>query len=267
MASMSATHEAFRDALGDLLLGSRCVGCERPGRLVCPPCRAALPREARPVWPVPTPAGLVTPYASADYAGLPRALVLGLKERRMLALARPLGELLAVAVAAATGNLGDLLGPLVLVPVPSRRSSVRARGHDPTHTVTRLAAARLAATDHDVVVRRLLRLRPGVVDQAGLDSAARAANLAGSMTCPGPELRRLARLRPRARLVVCDDVLTTGATAREAQRALEAVGLTVHAIAAVAATRRRWGRGLDDIHSETSGPSSGPSLSPHPGTD
>lgn len=242
---------SFRDALGDLLLGSRCVGCDRPGRLVCPPCRSTLPCTARPVWPVPTPPGLATPLATADYDGLPRAMVLGLKERRMLALARPLGELLAVAVAAAAY---DVRGPLVLVPVPSRRSSVRARGHDPTQALTRLAAGHLVAAGHDVVVHRLLALRPGVVDQAGLDAAARAANLQGSMTCPGSGLRRLARHRPRARLVVCDDVLTTGVTAREAQRSLEAVGLTVHAIAAVAATRRRWGNGLGDIHSETSGP-------------
>ena len=40
-------------------------------------------------------------------------------------------------------------------------------------------------------------------------------------------------------LVICDDVVTTGATLREAQRALEAVGLEVTAVAAVAATRRR----------------------------
>jgi predicted amidophosphoribosyltransferase len=78
-----------------------------------------------------------------------------------------------------------------------------------------------------------------MLDQSGLDARARAANLAGSIHCPSPALRRLARRHPAARVVVCDDVLTTGATAREAQRALEGVGLRVVAIATVAATTRR----------------------------
>lgn len=226
------------DAAADLLLGGRCAGCERPGRVLCPDCRAVLPATARPAWPTPTPAGLVEPWATAAYDGVVRSLVLGLKERRLLGLRRPLADLLATSAGAAAAARVPA-GPVVLVPVPSRPVTVRARGHDPTYAVTAGAAARLRARGVDAIAVRLLRTRPGVLDQAGLDAAARAANLAGSMACADSALRRLRRRRTHASIVVCDDVLTTGATAREAQRALEAVGLHVAAVAAVAATRRR----------------------------
>ncbi|CAI9408087.1 ComF family protein [Nocardioides sp. T2.26MG-1] len=233
----------LRDVLDgslDLLLGGSCVGCARPGRPLCEPCAAGLPDGARPAWPSPVPAGLAPPWAAAAYDGTVRALVLAHKEHRVLALRGPLGRLLAQAVSSALhGQPGGPAGPVVLVPVPSRPGSARARGHDPTWSIT-VRAARLArAGGLDVVATRLLRSRSGVLDQAGLGAAARAANLAGSMHCPATSLRRLATCRPRASLVVCDDVLTTGSTAREAQRALESVGLTVVALAAVAATRRR----------------------------
>ena len=230
----------FRDLLDgslDLLLGASCVGCGRPGRLLCRGCAALLPRDARPCWPVPPPPGLVTPWAAGEYAGATRAMVVGHKEHRLLALRAPLAGQLSHAVAAALRELPP--GPTVLVPVPSRPASVRGRGHDPTASITAGAGRLLRARGHDVLTTPMLRTRPGVVDQAGLGAAERAANLAGSMHCPPEALRRLAVRRRRARLVVCDDVLTTGATAREAQRALEAVGLQVVAIAAVAATRRR----------------------------
>ncbi|MEI5672389.1 MULTISPECIES: ComF family protein [unclassified Nocardioides] len=222
------------DAVTDLLLGGRCVGCARPGRLLCGGCEAALPAGAGPAWPVPAPPGLAPPWAATSYDGVTRAMVLGLKERRLLGLARPLTGLLVQAVVAAAPA-----GPVVLVPVPSRPASVRARGHDPTYTLAAGAAVRLRREGYDVRATRLLRTRPGLLDQAGLDAVARARNLAGSMTCPTAGLRRLAAAAPRVRVVVCDDVLTTGATTREAQRALESVGLQVAGIAAVAATRRR----------------------------
>jgi predicted amidophosphoribosyltransferase len=82
----------------------------------------------------------------------------------------------------------------------------------------------------------------GAADQAGLGAGDRAHNMAGSMHCPSAALARVGRRRGTAYVVVCDDVVTTGSTAREAQRALEAVGLRPVAIAAVAATRRRAGR-------------------------
>lgn len=221
----------YADAWTDLVYGGTCIGCGRPGRPLCRDCRPAPePFEA---WPTPPPAGLARPIAAADYDGVARALVLGLKERRMLVLAPALSQLLAGSVAA-----HDLQGPVVLVPAPSRPSSVRARALDSTYVIAR-GAARLLSSQAEVRAVRLLRTRPGLVDNAGLDTAARAANLAGSITCPSPALRRLAERHPRARLLVVDDVITTGATAREAQRALEAVGLHVAGIATAAATRKQ----------------------------
>lgn len=225
------------DGSVDLLIGGRCVGCGRPGRLLCPGCAAHLPSTGLPAWPTPSPAGLAPPWAAAEYDGLPRAMVLGHKEHRLLALGPPLGLMLASALSAALEDVPP--GPVVLVPVPSRPASLRSRGHDPTAVITRRAARRMRAAGYDVLVTPMLRTRPGVVDQAGLGAVERGLNLAGSMHCPGSALRRLAARRSHARVVVCDDVITSGATAREAQRALEAVGLHVAAIAVVAATRRR----------------------------
>lgn len=222
------------DAFVDLVLGGRCVGCGSGGRPLCPACASALPDAAAPRWPSPTPPGLVTPWACADYDGTVRSMVLAHKERRVFALRWPLGALLAAAVAA---GVPDRRFPVLLVPVPSRPGSARARGHDPAWSITSAAAARLRREGYAATAVRLLATRGGVADQAGLDAEARAANLAGSQCCPSTGLRRWAGRR--VRVVVCDDVLTTGSTAREAQRALEAAGLGVDAVAVVAATVRR----------------------------
>jgi predicted amidophosphoribosyltransferase len=227
--------ESVLDGAVDLVLGGECVGCGWPGRLLCPGCAKELPAGAAPSWPTPVPEGLVEPWAAAAYEGTVREMVLGLKERRLFGLAAPLAGLLAAAVACELPR-GS---PVVLVPVPSRPRTVRVRGHDPTHTITVRAARRLSAVGHDVVVARLLRLRRRVLDQAGLDACGRAANLAGSMRAPAGRVRRFVGRCGPVRAVVCDDVLTTGSTAREAQRALEVAGIEVVRLAVVAATRRR----------------------------
>ncbi len=194
-------------------------------------CRGT-PRQA---WPTPPRRVWSPPWAGGGYDGTLRAALLAHKERHVAGLAAPLAGLLARAVAASGP------GPLLLVPVPSRPGAVRARGHDPLLDVVRRTARLVPAA----TVAPLLRSRGGVLDQAGLTAAERAANLAGSLWCPSAGLRRFAG-RP-ARVVVCDDVITTGATAREAQRALTASGLDVRAIAVVAATprRRRTRRGAN----------------------
>jgi predicted amidophosphoribosyltransferase len=219
----------------DLVLGGACVGCGRPGRPVCAACRELVPREAQQVRPDPCPEGLAPAYAAAEYADLVRRMILLHKEHRMFALARPLGLALSAPVRAALVPAGRTL----LVPVPSRPGVVRARGHDPMLRIARAAAGHLRERGADVVVSRLLRQRDLVADQAGLSAVERAANLAGTMAVHPAGLRGLARSGVPVTAVVCDDVLTTGSTAREAQRALEEIGIRVAAICCVAATRRR----------------------------
>lgn len=226
--------EGFADAFADLVLGSRCLGCRAPGRLLCPTCARGLPTSAHRAWPTPSPPGLVEPWTSTEYSGTVRALVLQHKEHRRLTARTPLGALLTLAVQAAVTDVGAVL----LVPVPSRAAVVRARGYDPTRAITAEAALRMRRTGRDVRTWRALAQRGRVLDQSGLDTHERARNLAGSMRVRTRAVARVAEAR-RAQVVVCDDVLTTGATAREAQRALEAAGVPVRAVATVAATRRR----------------------------
>lgn len=231
--------EVVTDAVLDLVLGSHCLGCESPGRLVCSTCALDLDVQPAPCWPTPTPDGLVEPWAATSYDALARDLVLGLKERGLLSLSGPLAGLLAAAVTAALDGQRAGGGGVVLVPVPSRSATVRARGHDAIAATTRRAASRLRAAGLPVTAVPLLRLRAGVADQSGLDAGARRRNLDGSMTCPTPALRRMWHRHGAVRAVICDDVVTTGSTLREAQRALEAVGVPVCAAAVVAATRLR----------------------------
>jgi predicted amidophosphoribosyltransferase len=205
--------------------------------MLCPGCRELLPVRASVSWPEPTPLGLVTPWATADYAGAVREMIVGHKDRGQFGFRGVLAGLLVESVLSA---IPDREQPVVLVPVPSRPGSSRRRGYDPMGTLVRIAVSRLRGLGLTASAAPLLVSSRSVIDQSGLSAGQRAANLAGTMACPSTRLARLALRHARAHVVICDDVLTTGATAAEAQRALTAVGLTPAGVAAIAATRRRF---------------------------
>jgi predicted amidophosphoribosyltransferase len=109
---------------------------------------------------------------------------------------------------------------------------VRERGHDAVLGMTRVAARRLRRRGHDVRVRPALRSVRAVRDQSGLSATARAANLDGALRAAGDPARG-------GPILIVDDVITTGASAAEAVRALRAVDGWPIAVATVAATPRR----------------------------
>ena len=81
----------------------------------------------------------------------------------------------------------------------------------------------------------LLRHRRTSADQAGLARSGRLRNVTGTLIAPSRP-GSLPTAMPTARWVVVDDIVTTGATLREAARALLVAGFPVAAGAAVAAT-------------------------------
>ncbi len=237
-----------------MLLPAECEGCGAPRTVLCEECGAALHEPgARQVWPDALPEGLPAVWAATVYADQPRAVLLAHKERGALGLARPLGEALAGAVYAAVrggggggapetrrpegtitpttphSTLASTLPPFLLVPVPSSRRAVAARGHDATRRLALAAAADLRRDGLSVRAAAVLRQRRVVADQSGLGARDRPANLSGALTA----VRGADRLLGAAPVVLVDDLMTTGASLAAAARAVEDAGGRVLAAAVV----------------------------------
>ena len=160
-------------------------------------------------------------FALGRYAGARRHAILAMKERGRGDLVAPLARALAIGVHRLL-TWGIIETPLTVVAAPTRRSAARRRGGDP---VARLARAAVAGHP-DITVAAALRLKALARDSVGLGTASRERNIAGRVLVRGQ--------LPGAEVVIVDDIVTTGATARESARILRGAGVRVAAVLAIA---------------------------------
>jgi predicted amidophosphoribosyltransferase len=232
----------------DLVLPAACAGCGadrvplRSG--ACADCAAALealiPFSTE---PVPPPRGMPPCSAVGAYAGPLRSALLAYKERGRHRLARPLGALLATAVAdAAVRRGGGPAVPVVIVPVPSTTRAIRARQGDHMARLAAHAVRRLRTAGWQAELARPLRALPRP-DSASLDPAGRAVVAESSLRIRPARIRILRRaLTMKRTLIVVDDIVTTGATMAAVTSRLGEAQVQVTGAAVLAATRLRAAR-------------------------
>jgi len=216
----------------DLLVPPVCLVCRAPGGELCGSCRRALPWLVGPCCArcgLPAPCGRRCPALAHAYAaawapfaheGPARTLIAALKFRRATAAA----DVLAAAIAATAP--AEFLGAVAIVPVPAHPGRRRSRGVDHTRLLARAVARR---TGVPCAAGALRRERDGAHQLgSGRDERLRAGRLAVRANEPVPS----------GRVVLLDDVHTTGATLDACARALRAAGATdVVAIAAARSLR------------------------------
>lgn len=212
-----------RDTAGvlDLILPLECGGCGARATQWCAACAKELvvrPDEPHLIVPRVDPG--VPVFSLGRYAGPRREAIVAVKEHGRADLVRPL----AGALRSGLEHLltwGVIETPVTLVAAPTRRWAATRRGGDP---VTRIAATAVGH-DRDIAVVQALRTRALVADSVGLSSADRERNIAGRVKIRRPV---------SGEVVLVDDIVTTGATARESVRVLHAAAARVVAVLAIA---------------------------------
>jgi predicted amidophosphoribosyltransferase len=192
-----------------LIFPNRCISCKRLGDSICLSCsffwkhqyfRSTLTRPTQ-----------LSVYSSIQYSDVATKVFLAAKESSV----RSADFLVAEAI---SHSLREWLREEwidTLIPIPSRKSIARKRGRQFMEEISLLVTQELGLR-----IAPILSHTRTVRDQSTLSAQGRWNNLHGSMVVSGNPLGL-------GKVLVVDDLVTTGATLSEAARALRYAGIEV----------------------------------------
>ena len=210
------------ECLLDLLFPPKCPFCgrvlDRPG--ICPKCEEILPwmEDQNSLWEIP---GGLRCAAPLWYRETVRTGLLRFKFQGAAGAADALGGLIAQCAAE---RLSGEFDTVTWAPVSRRR--LRKRGYDQAELLARSACRRWDVKP----VRRLEKIRDNPAQSGMTDAAARRANVEGVYRAAEPE-----SIQGR-RILLVDDICTTGATLVECAGILRSAGAAEVVCAVVART-------------------------------
>lgn len=176
----------------------------------CPLCRAGL-------------RGFDAAYCFGSYEGTLRELIHLYKYGRIQTLSQPLADLLAAAL-----PLDERFDAVTAVPLYWRKQW--QRGFNQSELLARAMARR-----RGIAVVRALRRTRSTRTQAGLSNSERRKNVAAAFRS-----LRSGQTLAGQRILLIDDVMTTGSTAAACARALKQAGAVRVVLATVARVDRRF---------------------------
>ncbi|HEV2485678.1 MAG TPA: ComF family protein [Terracidiphilus sp.] len=206
---------------------ARCGDTVDAAQLGLGPASSAMCRACR-----LAPPPFVRAVAFGPYQGRMKEAIHALKYDRLHPAARALGGLLAEAIAQLAGEAPT---EMLVVPVPLHRSKSAQRGFNQARALATHALGFLKKSHPQwrltLASSTLMRLR-ATDSQAGLTPRMRRINVRGAFSVSDQSAVK------SKHVLVIDDILTTGATARAAAKALVEAGAESVWVATLARARR-----------------------------
>jgi predicted amidophosphoribosyltransferase len=187
--------------ISQLIFPTRCLACHKLSAIICADCSTEWKKSK-----FVTRHSSLTVHSAILYTPVAAKVILAAKENG----ASSADKLLIDAIMWQIQNLEFNLNNIRLVPIPSSKRSIRKRGRSFIIDI-----AQQISQQTGIPVLDCLNLTDKTIDQSRLNRKQRLQNMKGAIS-----MKAVAR----GELLLIDDVITTGATLKEAARALNSQG-------------------------------------------